>query len=74
MGLRLKFKQPKGTAQISEAKKILDSANTLFRGFDGFEKWLYSDTEYLNTLSYPKTTYLVGASYKYTLKAKKNED
>jgi hypothetical protein len=49
--------QPKGTAQISEAKKILDSANALIRGFDGFEKWLYSDTEYLNTLSYPKTTY-----------------
>jgi len=48
--------QPKGTSQIDEAKKVLESANSLIRGFDGFEKWLYNDIIF-NTLSYPKTLY-----------------
>ena len=48
--------QPKGTAQLDEAKKVLESANSLIRGFDGFEKWLYNDIIF-NTLSYPKTLY-----------------
>jgi hypothetical protein len=48
--------QPKGTAQIYEAKKILEKANVLIRGLDGFEKWLYTDLIYSDSLSYPKTT------------------
>jgi hypothetical protein len=48
--------QPKGTAQIDEAKKVLENANSLIRAFDGFEKWLYNDILF-NTLSYPKTIY-----------------
>ena len=54
--------QPKGTAQISEAKKILEKANTLIRGFDGFEKWLYTDLIYSDSLTYPKTTSTNGAT------------
>ena len=48
--------QPKGTAQLDEAKKVLENVNSLIRGLDGFEKWLYNDILF-NTLSYPKTLY-----------------
>ena len=68
--------QPKGTAQISEAKKILDISNALIRGFDGFEKWLYSDIQYSNTLSYPKTTYInpINGLATYVLKPTNDSD
>ena len=48
--------QPKGTAQITEAKNVLEKANILIRNLDGFEKWLYTDLIYSDSLSYPKTT------------------
>ena len=54
--IQWEINQPKGTAQIAEAKKILEKANVLIRGLDGFEKWLYTDLIYSDTLSYPKTT------------------
>jgi len=54
--IQWEINQPKGTAQISEAKNILEKANVLIRGLDGFEKWLYTDLIYSDSLSYPKTT------------------
>ena len=41
-----------GVSQAGEAKKVLDTINSLIKGFDGFEKFLYSST---NDLAYPKT-------------------
>jgi len=48
--------QYKGVAQLEEAKSLLNKINSIIRGFDGFENWLYTDTKY-TTLSYPKTIY-----------------
>ena len=41
-----------GVSQAGEAKKVLDTINSLIRGFDGFENFLYKST---NDLAYPKT-------------------
>ena len=41
-----------GVSQAGEAKKVLDTINSLIRGFDGFERFLYSS---INDLAYPKT-------------------
>ena len=41
-----------GVSQAGEAKKVLDTINSLIKGFDGFERFLYSST---NDLAYPKT-------------------
>ena len=41
-----------GVSQAGEAKKVLDTINSLLKGFDGFERFLYSST---NDLAYPKT-------------------
>lgn len=54
--IQWEINQPKGTAQINEAKKVLEKANVIIRAFDGFEKWLYTDLIYSDGLSYPKTT------------------
>jgi hypothetical protein len=55
--IQWEINQPKGVAQLDEAKKVLEKANVIIRAFDGFEKWLYNDLVYSNTLSYPKTIY-----------------
>jgi|694.fasta_scaffold49691_1 hypothetical protein len=41
-----------GVSQAGEAKKVLNAINSLIKGFDGFERFLYSST---NNLAYPKT-------------------
>jgi hypothetical protein len=41
-----------GVSQAGEAKKVLNAINSLIKGFDGFERFLYSST---NDLAYPKT-------------------
>ena len=41
-----------GVSQAGEAKRVLDTINSLLKGFDGFERFLYSST---NDLAYPKT-------------------
>ena len=54
----------------TESDSISNSINELVRGFDGFEKWLYTDTEYMDSLSYPKilvTNPITGIS-KYEVK------
>jgi hypothetical protein len=56
--IQWEINQPKGTAQLDEAKKVLEKANVIIRAFDGFEKWLYNDLIYSNTLSYPKQLYV----------------
>ena len=56
--IQWEINQPKGTAQLDEAKKVLEKANVIIRAFDGFEKWLYNDLIYSNTLSYPKQLYI----------------
>jgi len=68
--------QPKGTAQIAEAKKVLEKANVLIRGLDGFEKWLYTDLIYSDSLSYPKTTSTNGVTglITYVLKPTTNSE
>ena len=38
-----------------EGKKQLDKINEVIGSFDGFEYWLYTDTEYSSSLSYPKS-------------------
>lgn len=38
-----------------EAIKQLDKINEVIGSFDGFEHWLYTDTEYSSSLSYPKS-------------------
>jgi hypothetical protein len=55
--IQWEINQPKGVAQLDEAKKVLEKANVIIRAFDGFEKWLYNDLIYSNTLSYPKQIY-----------------
>ena len=40
-----------------EAARVYDKLNELLRGFDGFEKWLYSS---LDDLAYPKTLKNIG--------------
>ena len=71
-----------GIAQAEEAKKYLDSLNSLINAFDGFEKFLYKDTTYISldnpatSLSYPKEIYvhpITGLS-KYVLKPVANND
>ena len=42
-------------SQKNESNDIFNSINGLIQGFDGFEKWLYTDTQYSSSLSYPKT-------------------
>ena len=42
-------------SQKTESNNVLDNINGLIQGFDGFEKWLYTDTQYSDSLSYPKT-------------------
>ena len=56
--IQWEINQPKGLAQLDEAKKVLEKANVIIRAFDGFEKWLYNDLVYSNTLSYPKQIYV----------------
>ena len=43
------------TVKKEEATNVLNKANTIIRAFDGFEKWLYTDLIYKDSLSYPKT-------------------
>jgi hypothetical protein len=45
-----------GPAQLNELSKIINQINEIIKSFDGFENWLYTDTKYDDTLSYPKTT------------------
>jgi hypothetical protein len=42
------------TSQIQSAAQ-LTKINDLIGTFDGFEKWLYTDTQYSDSLSYPKS-------------------
>ena len=39
-----------------QAKNLIDKINNLIGTFDGFEMWLYTDTQYSDSLSYPKNT------------------
>jgi hypothetical protein len=58
-----------GVSQANEANKVLKILNNLINNLDGWEKFLYEDTNYLN-LSYPKELYvhpITGLS-KYILK------
>jgi len=45
-----------------EANKQLDNINNLIGSFDGFENWLYTDTTYSDSLSYPKSGSSIVAS------------
>ena len=53
--LYLEFEAP--TISVSaklEADSQLNKINNLIGTFDGFEKWLYTDVQFSDTLSYPK--------------------
>ena len=50
--IQWEIQQFAGVSQAGEAKKLLDTINSLIRGFDGFENFLYKST---NNLAYPKT-------------------
>ena len=50
--IQWEIQQFAGVSQAGEAKKVLDTINSLIRGFDGFENFLYKST---NNLAYPKT-------------------
>ena len=50
--IQWEIQQFAGVSQAAEAKKVLDTINSLIRGFDGFENFLYKST---NNLAYPKT-------------------
>ena len=66
--IQWEIQQFSGVSQASEAKKVLDIINSLIRGFDGFENFLYKST---NDLAYPKTAEanpLTGLPY-YKLRA-----
>ena len=65
----------KGIAQQEEAKKILNTINSLIQGMDGFEKFLYSDYAY-PSMSYPKDVYTHPTSglTVYILKATSSND
>ena len=66
--IQWEIQQFAGVSQAGEAKKVLDTINSLIRGFDGFENFLYKST---NDLAYPKTAEanpLTGLPY-YKLRA-----
>ena len=66
--IQWEIQQFAGVSQAAEAKKVLDTINSLIRGFDGFENFLYKST---NNLAYPKTAEanpLTGLPY-YKLRA-----
>ena len=66
--IQWEIQQFAGVSQAGEAKKVLDIINSLIRGFDGFENFLYKST---NDLAYPKTAEanpLTGLPY-YKLRA-----
>ena len=66
--IQWEIQQFAGVSQAGEAKKLLDTINSLIRGFDGFENFLYKST---NNLAYPKTAEanpLTGLPY-YKLRA-----
>ena len=46
----------------TESKGQLTKINDLIGTFDGFEKWLYTDTQYSDSLSYPKSGNAILAS------------
>lgn len=39
-----------------QGNNLIDKINNLIGTFDGFEMWLYTDTQYSDSLSYPKNT------------------
>ena len=45
-----------------QATAQLTKINDLIGTFDGFEKWLYTDTQYSDSLSYPKSGNVIKAS------------
>ena len=45
-----------------ESAAQLVKINDLIGTFDGFEKWLYTDTQYSDSLSYPKSGNVIKAS------------
>ena len=46
----------------TESKGQLTKINDLIGTFDGFEKWLYTDTQYSDSLSYPKSGNVIKAT------------
>ena len=50
------------TTSKIESNLQLTKINELIGTFDGFEKWLYTDTQYSDSLSYPKSGNVIKAS------------